>query len=111
MVSKNFFLTPKSRKNSIPKFSIKTTHTYSEMTLDSHKTGGSHGYMILCPYSIKLRRAPAPNPTMAMPEILFTHRNLAGVKLVRKRLTLPLKTSHHKAEPTNTPNTSIAAGT
>jgi hypothetical protein len=46
---------------------------------------------------------------MTVPEILLTHRNPRTESLVRKRLVAPLSTTHHAAEPRNTPRTSNIA--
>lgn len=46
---------------------------------------------------------------MTIPEILFTHCIAPALSLVRNRLAIVLRTSHHRTEPVNTPRTSTMA--
>src|SRR3712207_2062157 len=57
----------------------------------------------------RLSRTSRPKPTMTRPEARLTQRRPPGVNQQRNRLTQPLRMSHHRAEPTKTPRTSVAA--
>jgi hypothetical protein len=46
---------------------------------------------------------------MTAPETLLTHRSTLALSFERNRLTLPLRRSHHSADPENTPATSTTA--
>ncbi len=46
---------------------------------------------------------------MMMPEIPFTQRKARALNLARNAPAIPLKKSHHRLEPMNTPSTNIAA--
>jgi hypothetical protein len=48
---------------------------------------------------------------MIIPEARFTHRSVPKPSLERNRLTPPLKSNHHRADPENTPKTSTVART
>ena len=59
----------------------------------------------------KLRRAATPKPKIIVPEPRFAHRSVPRPSLERNRLTPLLKSSHHRADPKNTPKTSTVART
>ena len=58
---------------------------------------------------ITLISANKPNPVIITPEIRLTHCKPLGANFPRNSPTPPLKSSHHNADPMNTPKTKIPA--
>lgn len=52
-------------------------------------------------------RAMSPNSVIIVPEILFTHFSRSGLNFEWNKPTIPVRMSHHRIEPMNTPRTSI----
>jgi len=57
----------------------------------------------------KLVRMKTPKPVIMAPDSLLIHSKTRCVTFLRSKLTLPLRISHHRAEPENTLNTSSPA--
>src|SRR5260370_29460300 len=58
---------------------------------------------------MRLPRRRSPNNTRMTPEILLIQSNPRGVKAPRRQLMPTVRTNHHRAEPVNTPSTTVAA--
>src|SRR5713101_5380204 len=58
---------------------------------------------------MRLTRIRIPNNARMTPETLLIHSNQRGVNLPRSKLRPPVRTNHHRAEPVNTPSTTVAA--
>jgi len=58
---------------------------------------------------VRLMRAMSPNSVIIVPEILFTHFSWFELNFEWNKPTNPVRMSHHRTEPMNTPRTSVAA--
>jgi len=57
----------------------------------------------------KLNNAATPNAVTITPDTRFTHRNAVVLNRLRNKFVPPLSSSHHAAEPKNTPTTMATA--
>src|SRR5215207_6878418 len=60
------------------------------------------------PHLLILISTSTPNPLSTIPDTRLTHRSRARSNRPRSRLAPLLSSSHHSAEPANTPSTSTA---